>query len=123
MKELVLLWLAGASLRITLLAIPPLIPPIHAEFAMSQAAIGALTSLPVLLFAFAAIPGSLLVSRMGSLRVITLGLFITASLLLHLVSKALVLLARVVQLAISVGDLHPAAVELEALSHEWVIGF
>ena len=78
MKHLVLLWLAGASLRITLLAIPPVIPQIHAEFAMSQAAIGALASLPVLIFAFAALPGSLLVSKMGALRVVTLGLFATA---------------------------------------------
>ena len=73
-----LLWLAGACLRITLLAIPPVIPRIHDAFAMSQAAIGALTSLPVLLFSFAAIPGALLVARLGAGRVVTLGLFVTA---------------------------------------------
>ena len=78
MKELLLLWLAGASLRLTLLAIPPIIPQLRSEFALSQAGIGALTSFSVLLFAFAAIPGSLLVSRMGALRVVTLGLFVTA---------------------------------------------
>jgi CP family cyanate transporter-like MFS transporter len=77
-KELLLLWLAGASLRITLLAIPPVLPQIHAEFGLTQAAVGALTSLPVLLFSFAAIPGSLLVARMGAVRVVTLGLFVTA---------------------------------------------
>ena len=78
MKALVLLWLAGACLRITVLAIPPVIPQIHDAFAMSQAAIAALASLPVLLFAFAAIPGALLVARMGAGRVVTLGLFLTA---------------------------------------------
>jgi MFS transporter, CP family, cyanate transporter len=78
LKPLVLLWLAGASLRITVLAIPPVIPQIHDAFAMSQAAIGALMSLPVLLFSFAAIPGAALIARMGAVRVVTLGLFLTA---------------------------------------------
>jgi len=78
MKAFVLLWLAGACLRITLLAIPPVIPQIHDAFALSQAAIAALASLPVLLFSFAAIPGSLLVARMGAARVVTIGLFVTA---------------------------------------------
>src|SRR4051812_44895882 len=78
MKAFLLLWLAGACLRITVLAIPPVIPQIHDAFAMSQAAIGALTSLPVLLFSFAAIPGALLVARFGAARVVTAGLFIPA---------------------------------------------
>lgn len=78
LRALVLLWLAGACLRITLLAIPPVIPQIHDAFGLSQAAIAALTSLPVLLFSFAAIPGSWLVSRLGAARVVTLGLFVTA---------------------------------------------
>lgn len=78
MRAYVLLWLAGACLRITLLAIPPVIPQIHDAFAMSQAAIGALASLPVLLFSFAAIPGALLVARIGAERVVTVGLFVTA---------------------------------------------
>src|SRR4051812_39679777 len=78
LKPLVLLWLAGACLRITLLAIPPVIPQIHDAFGLSQATIAALSSLPVLLFAFAAIPGSLLIARMGAARVLTLGLFLTA---------------------------------------------
>ena len=78
MRALALLWLAGVCLRLTLLAIPPVIPQIQQAFGLTQAAIGALTSLPVLLFAFAAIPGSLLVSRMGAVRVVTLGLFVSA---------------------------------------------
>ena len=78
MRALALLWLAGACLRLTLLAIPPVIPQIHAAFALSQAGVGALTSLPVLLFSFAAIPGALLVARMGAARVVTMGLFVTA---------------------------------------------
>ena len=77
-KALVLLWLAGCCLRITVLAIPPVIPEIHRDLALGQAAIGALTSLPVLLFAFAAVPGALLVSRLGAGRTLTLGIFVTA---------------------------------------------
>ena len=77
-KALVLLWLAGCCLRITVLAIPPVIPEIHRDLGLGQAAIGALTSLPVLLFAFAAVPGALLVSRLGAARTLSLGLFVTA---------------------------------------------
>jgi CP family cyanate transporter-like MFS transporter len=79
LRPLLLLWLAGLCLRTTVLAIPPVIPQIHATFSMSQAAVGALTALPVLLFSFAAIPGSLLVSRFGPAHVMTAGIFITAA--------------------------------------------
>ena len=78
LKELALLWLVGLCLRITVLAIPPVLPQIHQSFAMSQAAVAALTSLPVLLFSFAAVPGSLLVSRFGPAHVMTAGIFVTA---------------------------------------------
>jgi CP family cyanate transporter-like MFS transporter len=77
LRALALLWLAGICLRITVLAIPPVIPQIHESFALSQAAIGALTSLPVLLFSFAAIPGSLLVARHGPVAVLIGGIFLT----------------------------------------------
>ncbi len=78
MKPLLLLWLCGLCLRITVLAIPPVIPQIHDSYAMSQAAVGALTSLPVLLFSFAAIPGSLLVARFGAFHVLIAGILVAA---------------------------------------------
>jgi len=78
LRPLALLWLAGICLRITVLAIPPVIPLMHQSFALSQSAVGALTSLPVLLFSFAAIPGSVLVARFGAAWVLTAGIFITA---------------------------------------------
>jgi CP family cyanate transporter-like MFS transporter len=62
----------------TVLAIPPVIPELHQAFTMSQAMVGALTSLPVLLFSFVAIPGSLLVARFGPARVLVAGIFVTA---------------------------------------------
>src|SRR5881296_1818377 len=55
--RLVLLWLAGVDLRLTLLAVPPLIPLIHREMNLDEKAVGALVSLPVVLFAVAAVPG------------------------------------------------------------------
>jgi CP family cyanate transporter-like MFS transporter len=78
LRALAALWLFGICLRITVLAIPPVIPLMHQSFALSQSAVGALTSLPVLLFSFAAIPGSLLVARFGAAKVLTAGIFATA---------------------------------------------
>jgi len=70
-KPLVLLWLAGICLRLTVLAIPPIIPMIHESLHLSQAQVGALVSLPVLLFSIAAVPGSLLIARFGPAPVLT----------------------------------------------------
>src|SRR5258706_10076338 len=78
MKDLLLLWLCGLCLRMTVLAIPPLVPQLHDAFALSQTAVGALTSLPVLLFSFAAIPGSVLVARYGATGVLFGGIVVTA---------------------------------------------
>ncbi|HLI11622.1 MAG TPA: MFS transporter [Alphaproteobacteria bacterium] len=72
------LWLLGASLRITLLAVPPVIPLIHQDLGLSETAIGMLTSIPVLLLALAAVSGSLLVARLGLRRTLLLGLAIVA---------------------------------------------
>jgi CP family cyanate transporter-like MFS transporter len=73
-----LLWLAGNGLRLTILAVPPLIPPIHDEFHMSETEVGILASLPVVLFACAAVPGSMLIARFGALTTVIIGLVATA---------------------------------------------
>ncbi|MGH7032008.1 MAG: hypothetical protein ACREEZ_16480, partial [Stellaceae bacterium] len=52
--RLSVLWLAGADLRLTVLAVPPVLPLIHRQFALSEWAVGALSGLPVLLFGLAA---------------------------------------------------------------------
>jgi CP family cyanate transporter-like MFS transporter len=70
------LWLAGLCLRLTVLAIPPVIPMLHESLALSQAGIGALASLPVLLLSFAAIPGSFLIARYGAARVLVGGILL-----------------------------------------------
>ena len=76
--RLLLLWLGGVDLRLTLLAIPPLIPNIHHDLHLDEKAVGALVSLPVLLLASAAVPGSLLIARLGLRAALAIGLAVIA---------------------------------------------
>ncbi len=71
-----LLWLAGINLRVTLLAIPPLIPLIHQDLSLSEKAVGALGGLPVLIFGLGALFGALLLARTGVIRALIAGLAI-----------------------------------------------
>jgi CP family cyanate transporter-like MFS transporter len=63
--RLLLLLLGGIDLRLTMLAVPPLIPLIHRDLHLDEKAVGALVSLPVLLLAIAAVPGALLIAKLG----------------------------------------------------------
>ena len=74
-----LLWLAGNGLRITILAVPPVIPQIRMDFGMSETQVGILTGLPPVLFACTAVLGSLLIARFGALTTLIVGLFATAA--------------------------------------------
>src|SRR6476646_6885558 len=78
LTSLLLLWLAGVALRLTILAVPPVIPLIHDELNLSATQIGILTGLPSMLFAFAAVPGSLLIARLGIRAALIVGLALTA---------------------------------------------
>jgi CP family cyanate transporter-like MFS transporter len=78
MVRLLLLWLAGIDLRLTMLAVPPLIPQIHRELHLDEKGVGALVSLPVLLLATAAVPGSLLIARLGVRGALATGLGLVA---------------------------------------------
>jgi MFS transporter, CP family, cyanate transporter len=73
-----LLWLCGACLRLTVLAIPPVVPQLHADLHLTETGIGWLSSLPPMLFAVAAIPGALLIARFGILPALIMGLLINA---------------------------------------------
>ncbi|MGH6664880.1 MAG: CynX/NimT family MFS transporter [Pseudolabrys sp.] len=75
---LLLLWLAGVALRLTILAVPPLIPLIHDQLKLNATQIGILTGLPSMLFAIAAVPGSLLIARLGVRTALVVGLAVTA---------------------------------------------
>lgn len=76
---LALLWLAGANLRITLLAIPPVLPRIVRDLDLGPAGVGALSGLPVLLLSLAAIGGSLLIAKLGARRALVVGLVIVGA--------------------------------------------
>lgn len=78
LSALLLLWLAGNALRLTILAVPPVIPLIHDDLNLSATQIGILTGLPSMLFAFAAVPGSLLIARLGVRTALVVGLSLTA---------------------------------------------
>ena len=69
-----LLWLGGFDLRVTLLAVPPMIPAIHRDLGLDEKGISVLIGLPVLLLALAAIPGSLMIARLGARRALVAGL-------------------------------------------------
>ncbi|HYL07383.1 MAG TPA: MFS transporter [Candidatus Udaeobacter sp.] len=76
--KLLLLWLGGVDMRLTMLAVPPLIPLIHRDLHLDEKAVGALVSGPVLVLALAAVPGSLLVARLGIRGAIVTGLGLVA---------------------------------------------
>ncbi|HTP93361.1 MAG TPA: MFS transporter [Xanthobacteraceae bacterium] len=75
---LVLLWLAGACLRLTVLAIPPVVPLLHADLHLTETGIGWLSSLPPMMFAIAAVPGALLIARFGVIPALLVGLLLNA---------------------------------------------
>ena len=77
-RSVCLLWLAGVALRMTLLVMPPVIPQVHDELHLSETQVGLLIGLPLAVFALAAIPGSLLIARIGATVAVTLGMAIAA---------------------------------------------
>jgi MFS transporter, CP family, cyanate transporter len=78
LTTLLLLWFAGVALRLTILAVPPVIPLIHDDLKLNATQIGILTGLPSMLFAFAAVPGALLIARLGVRTALVVGLAVTA---------------------------------------------
>ncbi|MDR3420543.1 MAG: MFS transporter [Xanthobacteraceae bacterium] len=77
-RLLCLLFLAGVAMRLTLLAMPPVIPLVHEELRMSETQIGLLIGLPLAVFAIAAVPGSLLIARIGANLAAILGMALAA---------------------------------------------
>ena len=119
MKPLVLLWLFGLCLRSTVLAVPPVIPMIHDSLALSQAQIGALASLPVLLFSFAAIPGAVLIARFGAFRVLLGGTLLTGlgSALRGAAPDAAMLFGTTFVMGVGIAIMQPS---LPSVVREWV---
>ena len=78
LRETLLLWLSGAALRMTILAVPPVIPLLQRDLQMSGTEIGVLSGLPTILLALVAIPGAFAISRFGALATLIGGLVLTA---------------------------------------------
>lgn len=76
---LVLFWFVGACLRITVLAVPPVVPLLHSDLHLTETGIGWLSSLPPMLFAIAAVPGALLIARFGLVPALLTGLLLSAA--------------------------------------------
>jgi MFS transporter, CP family, cyanate transporter len=114
--SLLLLWLVGVAMRLTILAVPPVIPALRANFNLSGTDIGLLTGLPVILFAAAALAGSRLVSRVGAVTAACVGLVLTAlgSALRAVAPDVLTLFAATIVMGGGVAITQPAAPALVA---------
>jgi MFS transporter, CP family, cyanate transporter len=120
-----LLWLGGVGLRLTILAVPPVIPQIHADLNLSETEVGILTGLPQVLFAAAAVAGALLIARFGAVRTLILGLFVSAlaSALRGAVLHVVPLYAATIVMAFGVAIMQPS---LPPLTRQWLpdrVGF
>jgi len=124
-RALLLLWLAGVALRLTILAVPPVIPLIHDDLHLSETQVGILSGLPMVLFAGAAIAGSLMIARLGALTALLIGLVLCAagSVLRGIGPHIAMLYFGTVVMAFGVAVMQPA---LPPLVRTWVprrIGF
>ncbi len=118
-RHLVLLWLFGLCLRLTVLAVPPVIPLLHDALRLTQAEVGALASLPVLLLSLAAVPGSLLIARFGALAVLAGGIALagTASALRAAALDAPALFAATFAMGVGIAVMQPA---LPSIVRDWL---
>jgi CP family cyanate transporter-like MFS transporter len=120
-----MLWIGGVGLRLTILAVPPLIRAIHDELDLTETQVGILSGLPPVLFMLAAVPGSLLIARLGARTTLIAGLLVTAlgCALRGAVPDFLLLCATTVLTAFGVSIMQPA---MPPLVRAWVperIGF
>lgn len=117
--SLALLWLVGIALRLAILAVPPVIPALRAEFHLTGTEIGVLSGVPIIVFAVAALVGSRLVAWVGVVSAVVAGLLLTAlgSASRGLASDVISLFAATVVMGIGVGVTQPA---LPALVGGWL---
>ncbi len=116
---LVLLWLVGNALRLPILAVPPVIPALRSQLHLSGTEIGILTSLPITLFAAAALLGSRLVGRLGAVAAAIAGLLLTAagSALRGAAGEVITLFAATIVMGAGVAVTQPA---MPALVGRWL---
>ncbi|MGH9065175.1 MAG: CynX/NimT family MFS transporter [Acidimicrobiales bacterium] len=121
LPRLVLLWLAGLDLRVTLLALPPLLPVVTRQLGLDQTAVGAITNLPVLLLGVAATLGAVVIARVGAPRAVVLGLAVAAAAgaLRGVGSSVEVLFGLTFVMGLGVAVVQPA---MPTLVREWLPG-
>lgn len=122
---LALLWVAGLGLRLTVLAVPPVLPLIEADLGLTGTQVGVLSGLPIFLFAAAAIPGALLIARFGALNAAIVGLLVAGigAMLRGLAPDFLWLAVTTILMGAGIAFMQPA---MPALVRAWVpqkIGF
>lgn len=107
---LILLWLAGNGLRLTILAVPPILALIILDLKLSGTQVGILNAIPVFLFALVAVPGSLLIARVGAVPALIIGLLIAAagSALRGVAFDAMTLYVATVVMAAGIAVMQPA---------------
>ena len=118
-RRLGLLWLCGVAARVAILAVPPVNPLIREDLHLSETQIGLLAGLPLGVFAAAAVPGSLLVARIGVRGTMLIGLVLAAlaSAARGVSIDAPTLYAATVLMGIGIAVMQPA---LPALVRAWV---
>jgi MFS transporter, CP family, cyanate transporter len=116
---LALLWLIGIALRLAILAVPPALPALRREFGLTGTEIAALSGVPIVIFAVAALAGSRLVSRIGVIAAVVAGLLLTAlgSATRSLAFDTVSLLAATVVMGMGVAVAQPA---MPALVGHWL---
>lgn len=114
-----LLWACGASLRLTVLAVPPIISMIQQDLRLSGTEVGLLTGIPVVIFAIFAAPGSIVITRLGVRGALIWGLLIAAAggLLRAGVSNAWQLYLMSILMSLGVAIMQPA---MAAAVRDWV---
>jgi len=112
------MWLAGIDLRLTLLAVPPVLPAIHHDLHLNEAGVAALSNLPVLTLAGSSIFGSLLVARFGTRRALIVALWVIAiaSSLRGVGPSTFILFSTTFVMGLGIALLQPV---FPALSREW----
>lgn len=115
---LALLWCTGVYLRVPILIAPPLAEAIAADLGLGKAAIGALTTLPVLMLALGAVPGAWFIGRLGPRYtvIVALALTIAASAARGAAPGAAALFAATAVMGLGIAAMQPA---LPALVTRW----
>ena len=121
MKALFLLWLAGNGLRLTILAMPPILALIIVDLNLSGTEVGILNGIPVALFALVSVPGSLLIARVGAVPALIIGLLLAAvgSALRGFSFSVMPLYVATVLMSVGIAVMQPA---LPPTVRQWVAG-